>query len=125
MPASDHMTIPKVLSLVSALKPLSILDVGAGNGKYGFLFRESLDWNWGRLSPDTWQTTIDAIEIDKTYLTSIHYYIYDTVVQCDWLYYETERQYDMIFMGDVLEHWPDGLWQDALKKAKNPVRYYN
>jgi SAM-dependent methyltransferase len=116
MPSSDPQTIPKILSLIRTINPRSILDVGCGNGRYGFLFRESLDWDWGRLLPLDWEARIDAVEIDTSYLTPIHEYVYDNVIRGDWLGVDV-RQYDVIFMGDVIEHFREGKWQEALKKA--------
>ena len=117
MPSSDPITIPKVLSVVMGLQPRSILDVGAGTGKYGLLFREYLDLNHGRLDRNDWQIKIDAVEIDESYLTEVHGFVYNDVIISDWLDY-TPTFYDVIFMGDVLEHWPDSKWQKALMKAK-------
>jgi len=115
MPSSDPVTIPHVLKLVSALNPRSILDVGSGNGRYGFLFREVLDLNHGRLPKTTWKTRIDSVEVDKSYLTDVHRYVYDKVFNIDWREFETSSTYDLVFMGDVLEHFDD--WQFALEKA--------
>ncbi|MHC4413011.1 MAG: class I SAM-dependent methyltransferase [Planctomycetota bacterium] len=123
MPSSDPINIPKVLSVVNALNPLSILDVGPGNGRYGFLFRECLDWNWGRLAGDQWKTRIDAVEIDPLYIRPIHRYVYDEIHVCDWLYHDVFTPYDLVFMGDVLEHWPDGQWQQALGKAREHSKF--
>ena len=109
--------IPKVMSVVTALNPKSILDVGPGNGRYGMLFRECLDWNYGRLSRDTWQLRLCGIELDPTYITPVHQYVYDKVDVWDWLYFGIKERYNLIFMGDVLEHWPEPLWQQALAKA--------
>ena len=77
MPSSDPQTIPKVLKLVELLQPKSILDVGCGNGRYGFLFREKLDWDWGRLQRDSWQTKIDAVEAEPGYISPVHQYVYN------------------------------------------------
>jgi hypothetical protein len=119
--------IPKVLSVVMRLNPYSILDVGAGTGKYGLLFREYLDWNYGRLNRDEWQYTIDAVEIDESYITPVHSYVYNKITIANWLSPVVDcrdyQPYDLIFMGDVLEHWPDGEWQKALMKAKKYSRF--
>lgn len=123
MPSSDFIMIPKVLQIVKTIDPTSVLDVGAGNGRYGLLFRECLDWNYGRLNRDEWQCTIDAVEIDESYVTIIHSYLYNDVWISDWLEYIPKKAYDLIFMGDVLEHWPDGKWQEALMKAKKHSRF--
>lgn len=117
MPSSDPTTIPKILDIVAKINPSTILDVGPGNGRYGFLFREILDWNYGRLRKEEWKLNLSCIEIDRTYITPIHHYIYDSILIGDWLYEPTSNQYDLIFMGDVLEHWPDPLWKQALARA--------
>ena len=118
MPSSDPATIPAVLSLVSRLSPHSILDVGAGNGRYGFLFREILDLNYGRLAKGAWKTVIDGVEADYQYVTDVHRYAYTDIYISDWLKYEPNKEYDIVFMGDVLEHFKEGDWQIALEKAK-------
>jgi hypothetical protein len=122
MPSSDPQTIPKVLKLVEILQPKSILDVGAGNGRYGFLFREKLDWDWGRLARDSWQIKIDAVEAEPGYITPIHQYVYNYIFQGDWLSCNLAR-YDLIFMGDVLEHFGEGDWQRALMMAKQGSKF--
>ena len=115
MPSSDPITIPKVLKLVTTLKPYSILDIGCGNGRYGMLFREVFDLNYGRMDKDRWQITIDAVEVEETYITPVHKYVYDHVIIGDWLNTNV-GSYDIVFMGDVLEHFTN--WKHALSKAK-------
>ena len=118
MPSSDPTSIPKVLAVVDRIKPRSILDLGVGNGRYGFLFREALDWNYGRLAKGDWWVKIEGVEIDASYLNPIHDYVYDTVMVGDFNALSLERRYTLAFFGDVLEHWPDGLWRQALEKAR-------
>ena len=116
MPSSDPTTIPKVLSVMLAIQPRSILDVGAGNGRYGFLLRECLDWNYGRLQRKKWQVTIDGLDVEMDYLNPVHDFVYNIFDLGDWLEHELpEAGYDVIFMGDVLEHFE--RWRDALIKA--------
>ena len=118
MPSSDYNMISKVLDVVVKIRPESILDVGCGNGRYGFLFRECLDWNHHRLLAHTWSTKIDCVEIDPGYITPVHDYVYNDVYLNDWLDPFVEfKKYDLIFMGDVLEHFTDNDWPKALKKA--------
>jgi hypothetical protein len=114
MPSSDPITIPKVIQIVQACNPRTILDVGAGNGRYGFLFREILDWNYGHFDDRT--VRIDAVEVEPRYLSPVHEYVYDNVYTGNWLDVTLPIQYDFIFMGDVLEHFAE--WQTALFKAK-------
>lgn len=118
MPSSDPTSIAKVLAVVDRIKPRSILDIGVGNGRYGFLFRELLDWNYGRLAKGDWWVKIEGVEIDPSYLTPVHDYVYDTVMVGDFNALQLERRYTLAFLGDVLEHWPDGIWRQALEKAR-------
>ena len=118
MPSSDYNSIPKVLQVVNRIGPLSILDVGVGTGRYGFLFREILDFNYGRFNRSEWHTRIDGVEIDASYILDHHKGLYSIIYNGDFNQVELPGTYNLIFMGDVLEHWADGQWQMALKKAK-------
>ena len=40
MPTSEHWQIPRVLDVLVRERPQTVLDVGAGYGKYGLLARE-------------------------------------------------------------------------------------
>jgi hypothetical protein len=117
VPSSDAMTIPQVLKLVSGFNPMSILDVGCGNGKYGFLFREVLDLNWGRFKREEWQVKIDGVEIEENYHNPIHDHFYNNVYWGEWVSMMTPKEYNIVFMGDILEHFDDGVWEKALAKA--------
>ena len=117
MPSSDPITIPKVIEIITQLMPSSILDVGAGNGRYGFLFREVLDMNYRNLKKSEWGVVIDAVEIEPDYISPIHNYVYNNVFVTDWLDFAHIDRYDVIFMGDVLEHFAE--WETALEKAKS------
>jgi len=116
MPSSDSLTIHPVLRLIQGFKPKSILDVGFGNGKHGFLFREVLDMNLGRFQPDSWEVQIDGVDIFPDYKNPIHDYFYNNIYWEDWLTFAPLMTYDMVFMGDVLEHFEQ--WEQALVKAK-------
>lgn len=117
MPSSDITTVPKVVNLVMALQPRTILDVGCGNGRYGFLFRECLDLNYGRLLKDKWSVIIDAVEVERQYITDVHHFSYTNVYISDWMDFEPKFRYEFLLMGDVLEHFDD--WENALKKAND------
>jgi SAM-dependent methyltransferase len=116
MPSSDLTPLPKIVTLLRTLSPSSVLDIGCGNGIYGLVFRQSLDMDFGRLERNGWKVRIDAVEVEDAYITPVHRYVYDNVYVADWLDMTPELTYDLIFMGDVLEHFRE--WQRALLKAK-------
>jgi len=116
MPSSDPMMISRIVQIVQAINPQSILDVGVGCGKYGMLFREYLDGHWTKSAfhdQSTWKRLIIGMEVHKEYITPVHDYLYDEILICDafdWFMNQAGK-FDMIFMGDVIEHFPmvDGV----------------
>ena len=75
MPSSSPHLMSKVIEALIILDPQSLLDVGAGFGKYGVLAREYLDYQ----EYPRFKRKIDAIEGYRKYLTPIHTFVYDTV----------------------------------------------
>jgi hypothetical protein len=131
MPSSRPNTIPTVIHLVRQLKPRSILDVGVGFGKWGHLFREYTDileaeHDPARYQRENWQVRIDGIEGFPDYLTEMHRYLYNDIHAGDARKLLPQLPaYDVIFMGDVLEHLSkaDGcqLLRDAFACATKAV----
>lgn len=66
MPTSDHHNINSILSVVTALRPKRILDVGCGFGKYGVLMREYLDVWDERLNPADWRIHLEELRAVAT-----------------------------------------------------------
>jgi len=127
MPSSRYDVIPKVLDLVVSQKPKSILDVGAGFGKWGFLFREYLEVWQGNLYPKDWKIQIDAIEIFRQY-TDLPWYkeIYNHITVADIYEYmkisEKDNSidyYNLIMFGDVIEHLTKPQGKEILYACKN------
>ena len=109
--------------MVMQLQPRSILEIGTGFGKYGMLFREYLDiWaaaaDPSRLAPENWQVRIDGIEYFESYISDLQRQIYDRLIIGDALE-EIDRlpAYDLIFLGDVIEHFPKEDGQLLLTKC--------
>jgi len=108
MPGSDSNQIPAIMKLVSEAQPASILDVGVGWGKYGALFRMCLESGYANLSDRrNWKIRIDGVEAFPEYIGAIQQAIYNHI------FLEPIEQvlpklgdYDLIFMGDVIEHFP-------------------
>lgn len=100
---SDHMST--VLHYVQALNPGCVLDVGIGNGSYGFLIRQYLDIAAERIRPEQWQARIDGMDMFEGYHNPIWNYAYNHVYIGDMRQLIDEvGSYDLILFNDVLEH---------------------
>ena len=131
MPSSRPNTIPIVVHLVRQLRPRSILDVGVGFGKWGHLFREYTDIVQAERDParyrrENWQVLLEGIEGHAAYLTPMHEYLYNKIHLGDASALIRQLpDYDLIFLGDVLEHLEKDsglrLLQDAWARANKAV----
>jgi FKBP-type peptidyl-prolyl cis-trans isomerase 2 len=99
---------------------MSVLDIGIGFGKFGFLAREYTDVRLGRyFNP---KTRIDGIEIFEKYITQLQQEIYDNIYIGNVIdILPTLGNYDMMICSDVLEHLneKDGLFLLNLIKEKS------
>ncbi len=103
MPTSFYSNLTSLCSLIESLAPSTILDIGVGNGRFGFLARDLLDVM--HLS-DKWKTRIDGIEVFPDYIKDHQRYIYDTIHTGDAIdVIDRLGNYDFIYLGDVLEHF--------------------
>lgn len=105
MPSSRFEHISDVISIVLAYNPTSVLDIGCGFGKWGFLMREFLDIFFERYDKSSWTARIDAVEVFQGYILPHHAYIYNNVyVMRAEEYLPVMPNYDVIYLGDVIEH---------------------
>ncbi len=117
MPFSQNSQLTPILGFVESLRPGSVLDVGAGMGKYGFLLRTSLeaenlfeiagDRGWQR-PKSGWRVVIDGIEGFAAYLTPVHEWAYNRVYVADArkvLPTLPDRGYALVLAIDILEHF--------------------
>lgn len=121
MPTSSPIFAYEVCRLIMDVAPVTVLDVGIGFGKYGFLAREYADVWFGRLKKEEWKTRIVGIEIFEPYIQELQRMIYSEIVIGNAL--EVLRlagKYDVIICGDVLEHFhkEQGLELLQLMKEK-------
>ncbi len=110
--------ISRIAQIVRRISPRSILDIGAGFGKYAVIFREALDILPGRYDKEKWLTRIDGVEVHRPYLTALHEYIYDNIYETDIWEFDWPQDYDLVFMGDVIEHFAKSEGIDLLKTLK-------
>ncbi len=106
MPTSTYSQIPALITFLERLMPSSILDVGLGNGKLGFIARDLLDVMHGeRYRQEEWQIRIDGIEAFPDYVQAHQRAIYDDILIGDaFEVIDRVGLYDVILLGDVLEH---------------------
>ena len=110
MPSSNPETISLIVDIAWRLAPRSVLDIGAGYGKYGVLFREYCELrqsNGDHASAHERrrQVRVDALEGFAPYIGPLHEEVYDQIFVEDLVaFIEREWRYDLIFLGDVLEH---------------------
>ncbi|PWU79729.1 MAG: hypothetical protein DLM72_15810 [Candidatus Nitrosopolaris wilkensis] len=95
------------MDLIMALKPKSVLDIGAGYGKYGVLCREYLELWDGRQNYYERLRRIDGVEVFENYITPLHKYVYDHIYIGDIikLVSQIDFKYDLVLLIDVLEHF--------------------
>jgi hypothetical protein len=114
VPSSFPDALSVVAAWVQALRPASVLDVGIGFGKYGLLFREYLDVSPRAahgLAYDGSAATvrIDGVEAHAPYIGPLQRAIYDHIYVGNALeVLPSLDRYDLVFAGDVLEHFTRG-----------------
>ena len=123
MPSCRPTIVPLVVHLVRQLKPRSILDVGIGFGKWGHLFREYSDileaeHDPSRYQKQNWQVRIEGIEAHAPYVTPMHVFLYDRIYIGDaTVLIRSLSTYDVIFLGDVIEHLEKDVGMELLREA--------
>lgn len=121
MPTSNFFQINQIIQTIFHLKPNSLLDVGVGFGKYGFLAREYLELWDGRDDYDQWVRRIDGIEVFPDYLTPIHNIVYDNIYVGDALDLvpALDGQYDLVLLIDIIEHFTHDEGRQLLSDCLN------
>ena len=106
MPSSTPKIITPIVEKILQVKPKTILDIGFGYGKWGYLSREYLESWQGRIEKREWKikiTGIDAYEpLSKLGWINI---FYDKIITEDALVaIKKLGNYDLVIATDVLEH---------------------
>ena len=103
MPCSRPSALAPMCNRIIEKNPASVLDIGIGFGKIGFLAREYTDVRLGRYF--NWQTKIDGIEIFEKYVTPLQRAIYSNIYVGNAIdILPTLGDYDIIICSDMLEH---------------------
>ena len=121
MPTSPYAHLYTIVECLSSVRPSSILDVGVGNGKMGFVARDLLDvmfGDHGNYKKTDWKIKIDGIEIFPEYIQDHQRAIYNHIyIGNAFDVIDTLETYDMIILGDVLEHFEKSRAHQFLDKC--------
>lgn len=93
MPTSEYRQIPHVLDVIARERPHTVLDVGAGYGKYGFLAREFGD-----------AERVDAIDVTPPRFAAYDHVWTGDLREIDRLIPPDAPRYDLALFIDVIEH---------------------
>jgi len=125
MGTSNWQNIPFCINAIRRIQPQSILDVGVGFGRWGILCREFLEvWN-GRTHTVNWELQIDGVEIFESNIEEYHKFFYSNIYNeniSDFLI-RNDNVYDLIILGDVLEHFEEKKALDLLDLCLNRSEY--
>jgi hypothetical protein len=110
LPISDPANKAYASELITRVQPTTVLDVGPGVGTYGSMIREQMEVE-----------RLDAVEVWAPYIERYRLQeIYDRVMVCDVRFWN-EFSYDVVILGDVLEHLSFDesvdLWQKISEQA--------
>jgi len=119
--SSDTAQISTVIDLIQIINPKSILDVGCGYGKYGFLSKEYLmgdEWDKNR-------TIVNSVEGYGKYITELQRNIYNEVFICDAMNFSEylKRDYDLICIIDAFEHLSVDAGKKFISAALKKTKY--
>src|SRR5262249_27292567 len=125
MASSFASQIPIIVHLLSKLKPATVLDIGKGFGKYGFLIHEYVGIDpTKRPNPkatlaEQSRVAVDGVECNENYLWPHIRQFYRNVYlgRIEELY-PTLPRYDVVLMADVIEHIKK---EDGLKITRHFV----
>ena len=120
MPYSSNIFNIAVANVLAQLRPATIVDIGAGAGKYGTLARQVA-------SLCGLQIRTTAIEIDQQYVEEFQLAAhYDEVVIGDALEFQklgAHLKGDVCILGDFIEHLPKSCGMDLLHFLLYRFRY--
>ena len=103
--------VPAIVQLSQKLKPKTVLDIGKGFGKFGFLLQEYIGIiNTMKVNPDKSlreqsSIKIDTVEVDADLMLPHLSQLYNTIYFGDILkLYKNLPFYELVLMIDIIEH---------------------
>ena len=124
MPSSTHFHVSKMIDWIVRLQPTSVLDIGVGFGKWGFLAREYTDINAHQYKREDWKVRIEGVEAFPEYATPVYPYIYDKIHHGDLRTVLPDlTTYDLVIIGDVIEHFDKEAGLELLQQLRKKSQY--
>ena len=119
MPTSHPWQLNEIMQLVMNTKARSLLDVGVGFGKYGYLAREYMELWDGRQEYGDWRCRIDGVEAFERYITPVHRQIYSNLYIGNALEVlpALDFKYDVVLLLDVIEHFTKEDGHELLRRC--------
>jgi len=93
VPTSEHWQIPWVVEVIAREQPKTVLDVGAGYGKFGILVREYAN-------PER----VDAVDVTKPRFEAYDHVYLGDARELDRLLPADAPTYDLALFLDIIEH---------------------
>lgn len=108
MPFSSNLCKAEIRDWLRELHPATILDIGAGSGVYSRLFRPILPWaTWSAL--EIYAPYVDRYDLKQHYEQIIVDDVLDARIK--------PNAFDVVILGDVLEHMAEEDAAAALRRA--------
>lgn len=111
MASSFSSQIPSIIHLITKVNPSSVLDIGKGFGKYGFLIHEYVGIDNKKKIDHTLTLSqlssikIEAVEVDEDLMLPHLKDLYNNIYFGDVRkIYATLPKYDLVLMIDIIEH---------------------
>ncbi|HEY4056573.1 MAG TPA: hypothetical protein VGM39_08185 [Kofleriaceae bacterium] len=98
---------PAIVKTALACSPRSVVDIGMGAGKYGFLLREQTDFAHYRNRRDRWKLHIDGVEGFADTVGDHQRAVYNDIFVEEALAFSqtNKRNYDVALVIDIIEHF--------------------
>ena len=116
-----------ITDTVLRLSPRSVVDLGMGTGKYGFLLREQHDLANNHWGTEPWRLRLVGVEGYEPYVTDLQRAVYDEIHVSDARAFleGTDESFDVALALDVLEHFTpadgEAFLGAALARARHVV----
>jgi len=125
MGTSNWQNISYCVELIRKINPRKILDAGSGFGRWGMLSREFLEVWDGKIHSQDWNLQIDSVEVYNRNIEDYYKYFYTNTYNTDIYDFvnSTDEFYDLIIIGDMLEHLDKDRAYDVLSKCIDISRF--